>query len=109
LATNAKFCSIDVVCPPSLAQSFARKDQRNLAALTLLAALTRAREAGADFQQALTPTDLHRPAGRCCGCWPTSTFSFWRNCCWRILGADAGARAIGVDADVAFAWSGRRR
>ena len=28
------------------------------------------------FQRALTPTDLHRPAGRRCGCWPTSTFLF---------------------------------
>ena len=30
----------------------------------------------ADFQRALTQTDLHRPAGRRCGCWPTSTFLF---------------------------------
>jgi hypothetical protein len=28
------------------------------------------------FQRAVTPTDLHRPAGRRCGCWPTSTFLF---------------------------------
>jgi hypothetical protein len=30
------------------------------------------------FQQALTPTDLHRPTctGRRCGCWPMSTFLF---------------------------------
>ena len=28
------------------------------------------------FQRALTPTDLHRPAGRRCGCWPTSPFLF---------------------------------
>ena len=28
------------------------------------------------FQRALRPTDLHRPAGRRCGCWPTSTFLF---------------------------------
>ena len=28
------------------------------------------------FQRALTPTDLHGPAGRRCGCWPTSPVLF---------------------------------
>ena len=28
------------------------------------------------FQRALTPTDLHRPAQRRCGCWPPSTVLF---------------------------------
>ena len=47
----------------------------------------RARARGrADFQRALTQTDLHRPAGRRCGCWPTSTFLL------QISEADAGAR-----------------
>ena len=31
---------------------------------------------GRRFQRALTQTDLHRPAGRRCGCWPTSTVLF---------------------------------
>src|SRR5277367_2631125 len=44
--TIAKFRSTDVVRPPSLAQRSARKDQRNLAALIMIVALTRAREAG---------------------------------------------------------------
>ena len=34
---------------------------------------SRARARRRRFQRALTPTDLHRPAGRRCGCWPTST------------------------------------
>ena len=37
---------------------------------------SRARARRRRFQRALTPTDLHRPAGRRCGCWPTSTFLF---------------------------------
>ena len=44
----------------------ARKHQRNLAALTILAAVTRAREAGADSGGALMQVDLHRPAERGC-------------------------------------------
>src|SRR5271154_725293 len=44
--TIAKFRSTDVVRPPSLAQRSARKDQRNLAALIMIVALMRAREAG---------------------------------------------------------------
>ena len=68
---------------------------------------SRAREA-APIQRALTPTDLHRPARRRCGCWPTSTVLF------RGIGVgrfelDAGARATGADADGGFAGSGRRR
>ena len=57
---------------------------------------------GAEFQRALTPTDLHRPAGRRCGCWPTSTFLF-RGIVVGRSAADAGARAIGADADGGFA------
>ena len=37
---------------------------------------SRARARRRRFQRALTPTDLHRPARRRCGCWPTSTFLF---------------------------------
>src|SRR5271154_4280322 len=44
--TIAKFRSTDVVRPPSLAQRSARKDQRNLAALIMIVAHARAREAG---------------------------------------------------------------
>ena len=84
---------------PSLAQrcgAAARKDQRNLAALIMLAALTRALFARRRrFQRALTPTDLHRPARRRCGCWPTSTVLF---------------RGIGVGSFGAGRWrSGDRR
>ena len=96
---------------PSLAQRRGRcgsKDQRNLSPLTLFAALSRAR-GGRRFQRALTQTDLHRPAGRRCGCWPTSTFLFRGIVVGRFSGADDGARAIGADADVGFAGSGRQR
>ena len=47
--------------------------------------LARARRAGR-FQRALTPTDLHRPARRRCGWWPTSTVLFSGSCCWQIGG-----------------------
>ena len=57
------------------------------------------------FQRAPTQTDLHRPAGRRCGCWPTSPFLF-SGIVVRRFGGDDGARAIGADADVGFAWSG---
>src|SRR5271156_2186484 len=57
------------------------------------------------FQRAPMPTDLHRPAGRRCSCWPTSTFLFG-GIVGRRFGADDRARAIGADADVGFAWSG---
>ena len=66
----------------------------------------RARGAGR-FQRALTPTDLHRPVGRRCGCWPTSTVLFSGICCWQIR-RQTLALGIGADADVGFAWSGRR-
>ena len=41
-----------------------------------LALPSRARARRRRFQRALTQTDLHRPAGRRCGCWPTSPFLF---------------------------------
>ena len=63
---------------------------------------------GAEFQRALRQTDLHRPAGRRCGCWPTSTVLFSGIVVGRSA-ADAGARAIGAAADVGFTWSRRRR
>ena len=66
----------------------------------------RARGAGR-FQRALTPTDRHRPAGRRCGCWPTSTVPFSGICCSQIRRRTL-ALGIGADADVGFAWSGRR-
>ena len=37
---------------------------------------SRARARRRRFQRALRQTDLHRPARRRCGCWPTSTFLF---------------------------------
>ena len=37
---------------------------------------SRARARRRRFQRARTQTDLHRPARRRCGCWPTSTFLF---------------------------------
>ena len=70
---------------------------------------------GRRFQRALMQADLHRPARRRCGCWPTSTFLFsgivvgsFGGGRWSLAasGADDGARAIGADADVGFAWSG---
>ncbi len=57
------------------------------------------------FQRALTPTDLHRPAGRRCGCWPTSTFLFSGIVVGRFRGRTLEL-GIGADADVGFAWSG---
>jgi len=66
---------------------------------------SRARARWRRFQEALTQTDLHRPAGWRCGCWPTSTFLFG-GIVVRRFGGDDGARAIGADADVGFAWSG---
>src|SRR5271156_553758 len=64
--TIAKFRSTDVVRPPSLAQRSARKDQRNLAALIMIVALTRAR---ARLGGAMQLDLLDRP-GRCSGSWP---------------------------------------
>ena len=70
----------------SAAAAAARKDQRNLAALTTFAALTRAREAGR-FQRP-RPDRPAGPPGRCCGCWPTSPVLFSGICC----SADSGRR-----------------
>jgi hypothetical protein len=56
-------------------------------------------------QQRRRRADLLEPAGRRCGCWPTSTFHFSGIVVGRF-GGDDGARAIGADADVGFAWSG---
>ena len=78
-----------------------------LAALTDLAALTRAQEA-APIATRSAPTDLLDllgPAGRRCGCWPLSTFHF-SGIVVRRFGSDDGARAIGAEADVGFAGSG---
>ena len=66
----------------------------------------RARGAGR-FQRALTPTDLHRLAGRRCGCWSTSTVLFSGICCSQIRRRTLEL-GIGADADGGFAWSGRR-
>ena len=80
------------------------------AALTDMVALSRAREAGARFQRALTPTDLHRPAGRALRLLADVDISFSRNCCSQIFGG--GRWSLGRSApmpDVGFAGSGRRR
>jgi hypothetical protein len=53
----------------------ALNDHQKLAALTILAVVTRARGARR-FQRALTQTDLLEPPGRRCGCWSTSPFRF---------------------------------
>ena len=63
---------------------------------------------GRRFQRALRQTDLHRPAGRRCGCWPTSTFLF-SGIVVRRFGGGRWELGIGADADAGFAWSGRRR
>ena len=44
------------------------------------------------FQRALRQTDLHRPAGRRCGCWPTSTFLIRGIVVRRFRGRTMGAR-----------------
>jgi hypothetical protein len=49
------------------------------------------------LQRALTPTDLHRPAARRCGCWPTSTFLFCEIVVRRFSGQPDGGRAIDDD------------
>ena len=66
---------------------------------------SRARARRRQFQQALRQTDLHRPAGRRCGRWPTSTLSVSGICCSQVRGRTM-ALGIGADADVGFAWSG---
>ena len=60
---------------------------------------------GADSRRALRQTDLHRPAGRRCGCWPTSPLLFSGICCSQIRGRTMEL-GIGANADVGFAWSG---
>ena len=96
---------------PSLAQrcgAAARKDQRNLAALTRFAALTRAREAAPIPAR----SDADRPAPAGCGGAAAAgrrRHFFLAELLLAASAADAGARAIGADADVGFAWSGRRR
>ena len=96
---------------PSLAQrcgAAARKDQRNLAASTACAAVTRAREAGAD-SSALggRPTCTGRLGGAAAA--GRRRQFFLAELVLADSAADAGARATGADADVGFAWSGRRR
>ena len=65
-----KSAALSVGASPLSQRCGRRKDQRNLRVPS------RARARRRQFQRALTPTDLHRPAGRRCGCWPTSTFLF---------------------------------
>ena len=65
----------------------------------------RARARRRRFQRALRQTDLHRPAGRRCGCWPTSTFLFSGIVVGRFRGRTLELGS-GADADVGFAWSG---
>ena len=89
---DGKFSSTDMVRLASLSPGAALNDQRNLAALLIFAALTRAR---ARLGGAM-PTDLLGPPG-------------W---CSVRFGADDGARVIGAtddDDDVGFAGSGRWR
>jgi len=79
--TDRKICSTDSggACSRSFsaAAAAALNDHQNLAALTGIAAPTRARERGARrFQRALTQSDLLEPPGRRCGCWSTSPFRF---------------------------------
>jgi hypothetical protein len=69
-----------------------------------LAALTRARARRAPIP-ARSDADRPAPAGWA-GLLADVDSSFSRNCCWQNSGADDGARAIGADADVGFAWSG---
>ena len=108
IANDRKFCSTDSggALPRSLsaAAAAARKDQRNLAALTKRAVVTRARSS-ADSSALGQQTDLLDrlgPARRRCGCWPTSPVLFSGIVVGRFrgrTGADDGARAIGADAD----------
>ena len=96
---------------PSLAQrcgAAARKDQRNLAASTACAAVTRAREAGAD-SSALggRPTCTGRLGGAAAA--GRRRHFLLAELVLADSAVDAGARATGADADVGFAGSGRRR
>ena len=62
-------------CSRSAPAAAALNDHRNLAALLMFVALTRAREARR-FPGALRRSDLLEPSGRRCGCWSTSQFLF---------------------------------
>ena len=74
----------------------------------ILAALTRAHEAAPI--PARSDADRPAPAGSAAlRLLADVDISFSRNWCWQTSAVDAGARAIGADADVGFAWSGRRR
>ena len=68
------------------------------------------------FQRAVTPTDLHRPARRRCGCWPTSTFLFsfpsglagpaaheTLPFCGRVVGIEVGIRLARLSP--LFSWT----
>ena len=81
--------------------------EQTRAALTLFAALTRASEAGAD-SSALggRPTCTGRLGGAAAA--GRRRHFFFAELLLAASGADDGARAIGADADVGFAWSGRR-
>ena len=105
-----KSAALSVGRSPALAQRCGRCGSERSAEFGSVYRFTlpsRARAKGRRFQRALTPTDLHRPARRRCGCWPTSTVLF----SGIVVGRFGGGRwssAIGADADVGFAWSGRR-
>ena len=93
-ATIANSAAPTVVALSSLAQrcgAAARKDQRNLAALIMMAALTRAREAAPI--PARSDADRPAPAGSALRLLADVDNSFSRNWCWQILALDAGARA----------------
>ena len=102
--TDRKICSTDSggACSRSrsAAATAALNDHQNLAEFTFLAALTRAREARADSASCepscAEQTDRLEPAGRRCGCWPTSPFLFSGIVVRRVRGDD-GARAIDGD------------
>ena len=111
MTTDRKICSTyrGGACSRSrsAAAAAALNDHRNLAALTHLAAVTRAHEARR-FPGALRQSDLLEPPGRRCGCWRRRHFLLAELLVGRFrFGADDGALAI--DADVGFAGSERRR
>jgi len=71
--TDRRIRSTDMVRLASLAQRSALKDQRNMAALTRIAVLTRARSARRQQTDLHDQLDLLEPPGRRCGCRPTLT------------------------------------
>ena len=105
--TIGKSAALSVGRSPALAQRCGRCGSERSAefgSVYRFALPSRARARRRRFQRALTPTDLHRPAGRRCGCWPTSTVLF----SGIVVGRFGGGRwssGIGADADVGFAWS----